>query len=138
MTFHIWRSRKTLLIIWKFEFAHKKYEKGPSTLNFQFHRCFVKNSKASDGSRQWKPDLSWFDRFLRRLYHRWSTCPLVFWLLALESHDLSQAERGHSITTWTRFWLFWLPTYLDVDIFYPKRGQKEALHCPRSFWTTPR
>ena len=39
---------------------------------------------------------------------------------------------------------FWLPTYLNVDIFYPKRGQKEAFFyhlptssCPRSFWTTP-
>ena len=38
----------------------------------------------------------------------------------------------------------YLPTYLDVDIFYPKRGQKEAFFdhlptssCPRSFWTTP-
>ena len=40
---------------------------------------------------------------------------------------------------------FWLPTYLDVDIFYPKRGQKKAFFdhlptssCPRSFWTTPK
>ena len=39
---------------------------------------------------------------------------------------------------------FWLPTYLNVDIFYPKRGQKEAFFdhlptspCPRSLWTTP-
>ena len=38
---------------------------------------------------------------------------------------------------------FWLPTYLNVDIFYLKRGQKEAFfdHLPtssrpRSFWTT--
>ena len=38
---------------------------------------------------------------------------------------------------------FWLPTYLDMDIFYPKRGQNEAffdhlptLSFPRSFWTT--
>ena len=35
---------------------------------------------------------------------------------------------------------FLLPTYLDVDNFYPKRGQKEASFddlptssCPRSF-----
>ena len=52
------------------------------------------------------------------------------------------ASRGHSKTTWTRFWPF-VTTYLNVDIFYPKRGQKEALidhpttsSCPRSFWTT--
>ena len=39
---------------------------------------------------------------------------------------------------------FWLPTNLDVDIFYPKRGQKEAFFdhlptssFPRSFWMTP-
>ena len=27
---------------------------------------------------------------------------------------------------------FWLPTYLNVDIFYPKRGQNEAFfdHLP--------
>ena len=38
----------------------------------------------------------------------------------------------------------YLPTYLNVDIFYPKRGQKEVFFdhlptssCPRSFWTTP-
>ena len=40
---------------------------------------------------------------------------------------------------------FCQPTYLNVDIFYPKRGQKEAFldhlptsSCPRSFWTTPK
>ena len=40
---------------------------------------------------------------------------------------------------------FWLPTYLDVDISYPKHGQKAAFfdHLPTSsypsssFWTTP-
>ena len=67
------------------------------------------------------------------------------------SEDLLMCQsfliRGHSKTTWTRFWPFlttYLPTYLDVDIFYPKRGQKEAFFdhlptssCPRSFWTTP-
>ena len=40
-------------------------------LNSQFHRCFVKNSKASDGSRQWKSDLPWYGRFLRCLYYRY-------------------------------------------------------------------
>ena len=51
--------------------------------------------------------------------------------------------RGHSKTTWTRFWPF-LTTYLNVDIFYPKRGEKGAFFdhlptssCPRSFWMTP-
>ena len=60
---------------------------------------------------------------------------------------ITQFIRGHSKTTWTRFWPFlttYLPTYLNVDIFYPKRGQKEAFFdhlptspCPRSLWTTP-
>ena len=112
MTIHIWRSRKTLLIIWKFVFAHKKYEKN---LNFQFHRCFVKNSKASDGSRQWEPDLSWFDRFLRRLYHRWSTCLLVFgsWLLDhmiyLKLRKEELCAKLSKFTIWHSKWLlFWV------------------------------
>ena len=39
---------------------------------------------------------------------------------------------------------FWQPTYLNVDIFYPNRGQKETFFdhlptssCPRSFWMNP-
>ena len=31
---------------------------------------------------------------------------------------------------------FWLPTYLNVDIFYPKRGQKEAFFDPLPILST--
>ena len=64
------------------------------------------------------------------------------WIVQLLSGKIEvNYIKGHLETTWTRFWL---PTYLNVDNFYPKRGQKEAFFdhlptssCPRSFWTTP-
>ena len=47
---------------------------------------------------------------------------------ALESVEFTQGViqklRGQE------FDYFWKPTYLDVDIFYPKRGQKKSIFWP--------
>ena len=64
---------------------------------------------------------------------------LIFFFFWNENKSLNFCNRGHSITTWTRFWLFDYP-------FFTLNGDKKKhcfIHlpkssCPNSFWTTPR
>ena len=54
------------------------------------------------------------------------------WLLLIHRFWFVGHARGHSMTRWTQFCPFLTTTYLYVDIFNPKRGQKSRFfdHLP--------
>jgi hypothetical protein len=53
---------------------------------------------------------------------KWSVIAISKLLIVLLLVDVGTG--GHSMTTWTQFCPFLTTTYLYVDIFMPKRGQK--------------
>ena len=61
-----------------------------------------------------------------------SLCNLKCNYLESKTDGLFVLTWGHSMTTWTQFCPILAPTYLHVDIFNPKRGQKWHLldHLP--------